>query len=64
MIIDTFFLKYFLDQSKKDGYVKPVLVTHVPGVTNGPMSYPNTPQHSNYMQSPDHSRDTPSVQSR
>lgn len=44
------------------GYVRRVLVTQVPGMTGMPgMSYPNTPQHS--MLSPDHSRDTPSINS-
>ena len=46
--------------STNNGYVKPVLVTHVPGLSGA--SYPNTPQHS-YLQSPDPSRDTPSVAS-
>ncbi|KAJ8947457.1 hypothetical protein NQ318_009758 [Aromia moschata] len=46
--------------SANNGYVKPQLVTHVPGFTGH--SYPNTPQHS-FIQSPDPSRDTPSVPS-
>ncbi|XP_044268459.1 signal transducer and activator of transcription 5B isoform X2 [Tribolium madens] len=46
--------------TSNNGYVKPVLVTHVPGLSAA--SYPNTPQHS-YLQSPDPSRDTPSVAS-
>ncbi|GLV38891.1 Signal-transducer and activator of transcription protein at 92E [Carabus blaptoides fortunei] len=46
-----------------NGYVKPFLVTHVPGWgVPGTGSYPNTPQHP-YLQSPDPSRDTPSVAS-
>lgn len=54
--------KHFLTDNQpatNNGYVKPVLVTHVPGLSG--TSYPNTPQ---YMQSPDPSRDTPSVASR
>lgn len=52
------------DQTK-NGYVRPLLVTHVPGVGSGSMSYPGTPQHSSSfnLQSPDHTRDTPSAQS-
>lgn len=54
---------FFVDNqtTSSNGYVKPLLVTHVPGWTS--VSYPNTPQHS-YLQSPDPSRDTPSVASR
>ncbi|CAG9825338.1 unnamed protein product [Phaedon cochleariae] len=47
--------------TSNNGYVRPQLVTHVPGFTG--MSYPNTPQHQ-FMQSPDPTRDTPSVASR
>ncbi|XP_074031027.1 signal transducer and transcription activator Stat92E isoform X1 [Leptinotarsa decemlineata] len=46
--------------TSNNGYVRPHLVTHVPGFTGH--SYPNTPQHP-FMQSPDPSRDTPSVAS-
>ncbi|GIY42859.1 signal transducer and activator of transcription 5B [Caerostris extrusa] len=40
-------------ESNANGYVKPVLVTHLPGMTNqyGYDSYPNTPQST--LQSPD-----------
>ncbi|PNF23502.1 Signal transducer and activator of transcription 5B [Cryptotermes secundus] len=53
-----------------NGYVKPLLVTHVPGwggpaASLGGGSYPPTPQHMYQPQSPDPSvtRDTPSVAS-
>lgn len=47
-----------------NGYVRPLLVTHVPGWSGpGSVSYPNTPQHP-FLQSPDPTRDTPSVASR
>jgi signal transducer and activator of transcription 5B len=63
---DIPFAKYYTpfqdnQPATNNGYVKPVLVTHVPGLSAA--SYPNTPQHS-YLQSPDPSRDTPSVASR
>ncbi|KAJ8920971.1 hypothetical protein NQ315_015765 [Exocentrus adspersus] len=45
--------------TSSNGYVKPHLVTHVPGFTGH--SYPNTPQHP--YASPDPQRDTPSVNS-
>jgi signal transducer and activator of transcription 5B len=62
---DIPFAKYYTpfqdnQPATNNGYVKPVLVTHVPGLSAA--SYPNTPQHS-YLQSPDPSRDTPSVAS-
>ncbi|XP_060516517.1 signal transducer and activator of transcription 5B isoform X2 [Cylas formicarius] len=41
-----------------NGYVRPVLVTQVPGFAGN--SFNNTPQHT-FLQSPDPSRDTPSV---
>ncbi|XP_055677197.1 signal transducer and activator of transcription 5A-like isoform X1 [Lutzomyia longipalpis] len=44
-----------------NGYVVRRLVTQVPGVPMG--SYPNTPSHSMSIQSPDHTRDTPSISS-
>lgn len=64
---DHAFGKYYTpfteNQPTTNGYVKPVLVTHVPGLGNpGTGSYPNTPQHP-FLQSPDPSRDTPSVAS-
>lgn len=63
---DIAFGQYYtpLDQprSVNHGYVRSTLVTQVPGVGGGLISNPNTPQHS-FMQSPDHIRDTPSVQS-
>lgn len=46
--------------SANNGYVRPQLVTQIPGFT-GLHTYPNTPQHM--LQSPDPSRDTPSVAS-
>lgn len=50
--------------TSNNGYVKPLLVTHVPGWSGpgGTGSYPNTPQHP-FLQSPDPTRDTPSVAS-
>lgn len=51
------------NDTKKDGYVRPLLITHVPGFGTPSTTYPNTPQ-SHYLQSPDPSRDTPSVASR
>ncbi|XP_017772136.1 PREDICTED: signal transducer and activator of transcription 5B isoform X2 [Nicrophorus vespilloides] len=65
---DSAFNKYYTpfqdnQPTSNNGYVKPLLVTHIPG-WSGPnaVSYPNTPQHP-YMQSPDPVRDTPSVAS-
>ncbi|KAI4464232.1 signal transducer and activator of transcription [Holotrichia oblita] len=67
---DVAFTKYYTPFQDNQtpgagGYVKPVLRTHVPDIytTSGNVSYPNTPQHS-YLQSPDPTRDTPSVASR
>ncbi|KAK9870367.1 hypothetical protein WA026_007935 [Henosepilachna vigintioctopunctata] len=62
---DLPFQKYYTpyqgtEQSSVNGYVKPVLKTHLPGWSDN--SYPNTPHHA-FMQSPDPSRDTPSVAS-
>ncbi|VEN37707.1 unnamed protein product [Callosobruchus maculatus] len=59
---DIPFAKYYTpyqdnQPATNNGYVRPQLVTHVPGFTAH--SYPNTPQH--FLQSPDPSRDTPSV---
>ncbi|GIY78909.1 signal transducer and activator of transcription 5B [Caerostris darwini] len=53
---DQAFGKYYTPytgESNANGYVKPVLVTHLPGMTNqyGYDSYPNTPQST--LQSPD-----------
>uniref|UniRef100_A0A6M2DHU1 Signal transducer and activator of transcription n=1 Tax=Xenopsylla cheopis TaxID=163159 RepID=A0A6M2DHU1_XENCH len=63
---NTAFGKYYTrfedNDNKKDGYVRPLLITHVPGFGTPSNTYPNTPQ-SHYMQSPDPSRDTPSVAS-
>ncbi|KAF2881123.1 hypothetical protein ILUMI_25034 [Ignelater luminosus] len=65
---DVAFNKYYTpyqdnQPTSNNGYVKPLLVTHVPGWSApGTMSYPNTPQHP-FLQSPDPSRDTPSVAS-
>ncbi|KAK9728257.1 STAT protein, protein interaction domain [Popillia japonica] len=66
---DVAFTKYYTPFQDNQtpgagGYVKPVLRTHVPDIytTSGNVSYPNTPQHS-YLQSPDPTRDTPSVAS-
>ncbi|KRT82459.1 hypothetical protein AMK59_3814 [Oryctes borbonicus] len=66
---DVAFNKYYTpfqdsQQQGPGGYVKPVLRTHVPEIytASGNVSYPNTPQHS-YLQSPDPTRDTPSVAS-
>ncbi|CAB3370071.1 Hypothetical predicted protein [Cloeon dipterum] len=67
---DNAFSKYynpFRDNQppQKNGYVMPVLVTHVPGwdrLPNGMPSYPSTPQNMFQPQSPEGSvRDTPSV---
>ncbi|XP_022902294.1 signal transducer and activator of transcription 5B isoform X2 [Onthophagus taurus] len=61
---ETAFMKYYTPDnhqvSSTNGYVKPSLITQVPPMYTG---YQNTPQHS-FMQSPDPSRDTPSVVSR
>ncbi|XP_045471331.1 signal transducer and activator of transcription 5B isoform X3 [Harmonia axyridis] len=62
---DISFQKYYTpyqssEQTSINGYVKPVLKTHLPGWSDN--SYPNTPHHP-FMQSPDPSRDTPSVAS-
>ncbi|GLG97418.1 Signal transducer and transcription activator [Gryllus bimaculatus] len=47
-----------------NGYVKPLLVTHVPGWSGpGSMSYPNTPQMYPHSPDPSVTRDTPSVAS-
>ncbi|XP_025832752.1 signal transducer and activator of transcription 5B isoform X2 [Agrilus planipennis] len=66
---DIAFNKYYTpfqdsQPTTSNGYVRPLLVTQIPG-WNGPasVSYPNTPQHS-FLQSPDPGRDTPSVASR
>lgn len=65
---DIAFNKYYTpfqdnQPTANNGYVKPLLVTHVPGWSGpGVVSYPNTPQHP-FLQSPDPSRDTPSVAS-
>lgn len=48
-------------ETTTNGYVKPILKTTVPDDTNRMLSNPNTPQHSSW-QSPDHTRDTSSVQ--
>lgn len=64
---DMAFNKYYTPYqdnppTSNNGYVKPVLVTQLPGWNNmGPVSYPNTPQHP--YASPDPTRDTPSVAS-
>ncbi|XP_059610175.1 signal transducer and activator of transcription 5A-like isoform X2 [Phlebotomus argentipes] len=57
------FGKYFtaFPSQANNGYVVRRLVTQVPGVPMG--SYPNTPSHSMSIQSPDHTRDTPSISS-
>uniref|UniRef100_T1JJU0 Signal transducer and activator of transcription n=1 Tax=Strigamia maritima TaxID=126957 RepID=T1JJU0_STRMM len=66
---DKAFSKYYTPMTENatnfNGYVKPVLRTHVPGVEeNGMESYPSTPQQLQ-PQSPDtgYLRDTPSVNS-
>lgn len=58
-----FFSTYPQDQSTvAGGYVRRVMMTQVPGLPMGNLSYPNTPQH-NIIMSPDHTRDTPSINS-
>ncbi|XP_063231375.1 signal transducer and activator of transcription 5B isoform X2 [Bacillus rossius redtenbacheri] len=70
---DQAFGKYYTpftenQPTSNNGYVKPLLVTHVPGwggTNTGIVSYPGTPQNMFQPQSPDPSlsRDTPSVTS-
>ncbi|XP_037029300.1 signal transducer and activator of transcription 5A-like isoform X2 [Bradysia coprophila] len=60
---DSAFGNYYSPiETTTNGYVKPILKTTVPDDTNRMLSNPNTPQHSSW-QSPDHTRDTSSVQS-
>uniref|UniRef100_A0A1L8DG60 Signal transducer and activator of transcription n=1 Tax=Nyssomyia neivai TaxID=330878 RepID=A0A1L8DG60_9DIPT len=63
---ETAFGKYYSAYPVKPpnptGYVERRMVTQVPGVPGHTMgSYPNTPNHSLGMLSPDHTRDTPSI---
>ncbi|CAG9853830.1 unnamed protein product [Phyllotreta striolata] len=48
--------------TNNNGYVRPTLVTQIPGFSSGHTSFANTPQHI-LVQSPDPTRDTPSVAS-
>jgi len=62
---DAAFSKYYTpyqdnQPATNNGYVKPVLVTHIPGYSQN-QSYNNTPNHP--FLSPDVTRDTPSVAS-
>ncbi|XP_044727271.1 signal transducer and activator of transcription 5B [Chrysoperla carnea] len=58
-----YYTPYTDNPPANNGYVKPLLVTHVPSWVGGAgYSNPNTPQHT-FAQSPDPSRDTPSVAS-